>query len=151
MGTSKKTSSGASMERIYHTQGNAEPKKGQFFKMPSKTDQTGVLPSRLQIQRLIDAGQRLDDYRKFVYDFKEIDKIPMSDVEMWMDPTRDKDFDLADVTRIRQEIAIRKNEQEYYKLKKDAEDLDKTAQEEVEKDEAVNDTDANESAQKNDK
>ena len=153
MGKAEKTHSDG-QRYSYVTKQNYSQPNGLKCTDESKTEQTGWLPPQLQVQRLVDAGQRLDDYRKFVYDFQNMDEIPDSEVEQYIDPTRESDFDLSDITRIKREIRIREKEREYYSKLKDSKELDKIAEEEAKEGKAIDDTKrdekAEQKAQKND-
>lgn len=56
-----------------------------------KTERAGYIPAQKRIENLMLAGQRLVSSRKEMYDFPD-GKID----EDYIDPTRKKDFDLAD-------------------------------------------------------
>lgn len=61
----------------------------------SETEQAGYISPQKQIENMILAGRRLDDYRKGQYDFDSEEEI---DEELY-DPTRSGNFDLADATQ----------------------------------------------------
>jgi len=63
---------------------------------PSKTERQGYVPPKVQIESMIRAGKRLNDLRKERYDgviSEEFDDIPL-------DPTRRRDFDLAEASML---------------------------------------------------
>lgn len=62
----------------------------------SMTERAGYIPARTQIEQLINAGVRLDQYRKEAFDFG-----PGEDVDPdFSDPTRDPNFDMADASAL---------------------------------------------------
>jgi hypothetical protein len=67
------------------------------------TEQAGYIPPRIQIENMINAGKRLDQYRKEMYDFPPDAEVP-DDFE---DPTRNPGFDMADATKLAREIRTR--------------------------------------------
>lgn len=66
----------------------------------------GYRTSAQQINELLNAGKRLDEYRKEQYDFQ------IGEKETPIDPTRNANFDLADASRIAEETNQRLREQE---------------------------------------
>ena len=64
----------------------------------------GYITAQQRIEAILNAGQRLVDFRKEQFDFtgNELD-------EDFFDPTRAKNFDRADATIIEQNIALRKS------------------------------------------
>lgn len=62
------------------------------------TEQAGYIPPQVQIMQFIQAGKRLNDFRKDQYDFDgSVD--PDMSLE---DPTREPNFDLADAAQLQQ-------------------------------------------------
>ena len=95
----------------FYSQATYKPPKGELMTTVSETEQHGYIPAPLQISRILEAGQRLDDYRKFVYDFDDMEKIDINDIEP--DPTRDTSFDMADASILAMKLQIKKKEAEY--------------------------------------
>lgn len=58
----------------------------------------GYVPQHLRIQQMIDAGERLNNYRKG-YDFEDGEDVP----DDFYDPTRDRGFDMADASMMREQ------------------------------------------------
>lgn len=72
----------------------------------------GYIPADVQIEQLIGAGVRLDNYRKEAYDFGPGEEVP----DDFVDPTRKKGIDLAEVSAIAR--VVRSNMQESLKIAK---------------------------------
>lgn len=69
----------------------------------SKTETAGYIAPDVQIMNIIEAGRRLDDYRKEAYDIA-----PGSDVEdAPIDPTRSGGFDMADASQAKRDLESR--------------------------------------------
>ena len=64
---------------------------------PRIVEASGYIPTKIQVENMLLAGQRLNEYRKEQYDFSDGDSVPDDVVP---DPTRDSRFDLADATRL---------------------------------------------------
>lgn len=58
-------------------------------------EKAGYIPAEIQIMEMINAGERLGEFRKEKYDYESLD-----DDDGMMDPTRRKDFDLAEASQI---------------------------------------------------
>jgi len=67
------------------------------------TESAGYVPSKVQIENLIEAGRRLVAYRKEQYDFPNNEDVDDS----YEDPTRGPGYDLADASRTAQVVAER--------------------------------------------
>ena len=65
----------------------AEPGGGEKL-----VETQGYIPADIQIEQMLSAGIRLDEYRKEKYDFGPDEEVP----DDFIDPTRNKGFDLAD-------------------------------------------------------
>lgn len=63
----------------------------------------GYIPAKRQITDMINAGARLDAYRKGMYDYEH----PSDDDGYTIDPTRGPNFDLADAYRLGKEAGAR--------------------------------------------
>ena len=64
---------------------------------PRIVEASGYIPTKIQVENMLLAGQRLNEYRREQYDYSEGDSVPDDVVP---DPTRSPEFDLADATRI---------------------------------------------------
>jgi len=78
-----------------YTQYRRPPKRMEEMTSDTLTESAGYLPSKVQIENLIQAGKRLMEYRKGAYDFPD-DKVVD---ESYEDPTRGPGYDLADASR----------------------------------------------------
>nr|WAE43362.1 MAG: hypothetical protein [Microviridae sp.] len=67
----------------------------------------GYIPAKIQIENLLNAGIRLNDYRKEQFDYDTNDNVDHSDDPI-PDFTRQPNFDMADATQILFEIEKRK-------------------------------------------
>lgn len=61
----------------------------------TKVERAGYISSQKRIESMIQAGQRLSDYRKQQFDFPDGEI-----VEDYQDPTRSPNFDLSDATQM---------------------------------------------------
>ena len=64
-------------------------------KGPSHVEKAGYIPAQARIENMMLAGQRLVAHRAEMYDFKELKDID----ESFTDPTRSKNFDMADASQ----------------------------------------------------
>lgn len=89
----------------------------------SPVETAGYIPANQRIENMMLAGQRLSESRKEQYDFPdgEID-------ESYNDPTRSKNFDLADASQIQNNIEFEQ------KLKNDQKKQDLLVADVVDKD-----------------
>jgi len=83
------------------------PKNPEVMDPLTKTESAGYIPPKTQIENLIMAGKRLQDWRKEMYDFPDSKDID----ESFEDPTRGPGYDLADASRDAQAVASRLNAQ----------------------------------------
>jgi len=74
------------------------PKHPEEMDPLTKTESAGYIPPKKQIENLIEAGRRLQEYRKEMYDFPEGEDVD----ESYEDPTRGPGYDLADFSRDKQ-------------------------------------------------
>lgn len=88
----------------------------------SRVETAGYLSAEQRISSLIGAGQRLMDYRRAQYDLHEED--PPDDI--YPDPTRSPNFDLADSTIIADQLKY--NARLRAKASKEAEEAKKASQ-----------------------
>lgn len=89
----------------------------------SMTEKAGYIPAKARIENMMLAGQRLVAHRAEMYDFTDFKQID----ESFIDPTRSKNFDMADATQFALNI-------ENNKKQADALKASQTAQEPSDKD-----------------
>ena len=99
------------------------PPSAELCDPKSETEQAGYIPPQRQIEDMMLAGRRLDDYRKSQFDFPDDDSI---DEDVY-DPTRAGNFDLSDASQMSYDVNNRIREaKEFSKASKEA---SQTAQE----------------------
>jgi len=91
------------MRVMLFTQYRRPPKRPEKMDPLTLTESAGYLPSKVQIENLIQAGRRLVAYRKEMYDFPEDSDVD----ESFEDPTRRPGYDLADASRDRADVTAR--------------------------------------------
>ena len=64
---------------------------------PRIVEVSGYIPTKVQVENMLIAGQRLNEFRREQYDYSDGDSVPDDVVP---DPTRNPEFDLADATRL---------------------------------------------------
>ncbi|QCS36895.1 hypothetical protein [Tortoise microvirus 21] len=80
-------------------------------------DPSGYIPAKNRIENLLRAGERLDAYRRELYDYGADDED-----SGFYDPTRDPGFDPADASKINREAMARvRSAQEAASVKQDVE------------------------------
>lgn len=67
---------------------------------PCEVETAGYIPAQKQIENMIAAGRRLQDYRREQFDFNPGEEID----EDFYDPTRNKNFDMADGFQMQENI-----------------------------------------------
>lgn len=113
------------MEKVFNTKYNRVQEPPEMIKGVSKTERAGYIPAKTRIENMILAGQRLVEVRKEMYDFYD----EPVDVN-FDDPTRKRNFDMADATQLRikaEENLVIQN-QVAQMLKEDAKNSSQTAQ-----------------------
>lgn len=86
------------------------------------TEQAGYVPPAVQINQYIQAGQRLDAFKKGVFEFTTDKEVP----DDYIDPTRIQGFDLADASAMTLDVKNRLKAQALEaKAKKEAESAEK--------------------------
>ena len=105
--------------------------KEEILDPVSKTETAGYIRAEDQITAFIDAGRRLDEYRREMYDFGDGEEVP----DDFIDPTRSGSFDLADATMLGESVAtsIRRQASEERRRKNEATLSDKVPPVEEEK------------------
>lgn len=104
------------------------------------TESAGYIPIDKQITDMINAGQRLGDYRKGIYDYDGEEEIDLNDVKL--DPTRDADFDEGDALR-----ALKVSEEAYRNAKELVDKVDSAIAVEEAKRKGVEDKAGNDGSQ----
>ena len=94
-------------------------------KGPSHVEKAGYIPAQARIENMMLAGQRLVAHRAEMYDFKELKDID----ENFIDPTRSKNFDMADASQLALNLDQKQRESEALKASQAAQE----AQEEPQK------------------
>jgi len=74
------------------------------------TESAGYIPAKNLIEGMLQAGQRLGEYRDTMYDY-QTENAP-EDIEMSLDPTRTRNFDMADASAIENAVTNNLKEQE---------------------------------------
>lgn len=69
-----------------------EERVGEIFSPETMTEQVGYLSAEKQVTRLIQAGVRLDDFRKEQYHFESEEQV----TEGFFDPDLEPGYDLVD-------------------------------------------------------
>ena len=96
----------------------------EIFDPVSRTETAGYIRAEDQITAFIDAGRRLDEYRREMYDFGDGEEVP----DDFIDPTRSGSFDLADASILGSSVAtsIRRQASEERRRKTEAVTSDRT-------------------------
>ena len=72
--------------------------KGEKLSEGSDVEQIGYVDVKKQVEAFIDAGRRLDNYRKELYDIAP-NATPEEEDEAVIDPTRNPNYDMADASQ----------------------------------------------------
>lgn len=83
----------------FRTKWNGTPFEGEKNSGEVKVEKAGYIPTRQQIDRMILAGRRLNEYREENYDQIINSGKDYHNDDVQIDPTRRKDYDLADATQ----------------------------------------------------
>lgn len=92
-------------QRVYsrlHPPMNFKERPGSSLTL---TETAGYMPTKIRIENLINAGVRLDNYRREAYDFA-----PGEEATDYFDPTRRQGFDPADGSELERNIKKRQEE-----------------------------------------
>jgi len=86
----------------FQTKYNRMQQKAEKNSGEKITETAGYIPSKVRIENLMLAGLRLKEYRMEQFDFQEhqVD-------DSYFDPTRSKNFDLADISAMRRDLEER--------------------------------------------
>lgn len=87
--------------------GYRRPRKYEAGGGESKTEQRGYIKPKVQIQNMIAAGERLDAYKKEMYDFRAGDVLSE---DFHMSATRKKGADLTDVMTEQAKLVVKAKE-----------------------------------------
>jgi len=98
----------------FMTQHNRPPRKGEINSGETLVDTSGYIPPERQIFDMINAGRRLSENRKGMYEFERDDVVP----EDFVDPTREPGFDLVDAGNIADNLTAKKKAADAAKDKK---------------------------------
>lgn len=107
------------MKGLYNTPINRHWKRKEVEYEPTIVEKAGVIPAKVQIERLIRAGENLINYRKEMYDYGvdyESDVDPNLDVRV-----RQPSIDLAEVSQLKEEVD-KNMKKSYESMKKDLTD-----------------------------
>jgi len=100
----------------FQTKYSHEKSPGEVNLGKNLVEKAGYIPAQTRIENMILAGQRLVEHRKEMYDFsdgKDID-------ENYIDPTRSKNFDMADAFQIQQNLENNRKQSELLKASQTA-------------------------------
>jgi len=81
---------------MIYTSQNKPPRKPTSVSSETMTETHGYISTKNQIEKMLQMGRNLDEYRKGVYEFGAEDPIP----EHHYDRTRAPNFDMADATQM---------------------------------------------------
>ena len=87
-------------------------------KGPSHVEKAGYIPAQARIENMMLAGQRLVAHRAEMYDFKELKDID----ENFIDPTRSKNFDMADASQFALNLEQKQRAEEALKASQTAQE-----------------------------
>lgn len=73
---------------------NKNKRVGEEFKTDSKTEPTGWMPVKLQVESLIKAGMNLRNYRMETYDFRSAEEID----DGFFNPVNVPNYDMVDAS-----------------------------------------------------
>lgn len=107
---------------MYNSQAKRVRQKGEVFSEETLVETAGFIPKERKIRMMLQAGKRLDEMRKAgMFDFDPGQKI---DLNISVDPTRSKGFDLAEASMMLSQLKIKadKIKNQISQTKKDIED-----------------------------
>ena len=110
----------------FQTKYTHEKSPGEINLGKNLVEKSGYISAQARIENMILAGQRLVEYRKEMYDFsdgKDID-------ESFTDPTRSKNFDMADAFIISENVRNNIEQKELLKASQTAQEPQDEAQKE---------------------
>lgn len=103
---------------LFQTKYTHEKSPGEVNLGKNLVEKAGYIPAQARIENMILAGQRLVEHRKEMYDFsdgKDID-------ESFTDPTRSKNYDMADAFVMSEAIKYNVMQKELLKASQTAQD-----------------------------
>lgn len=115
------------MDVKVYTQFDPPPYDGATMGGESLVETAGYIPAEVQINSMLQAGERLQAGRREAYDFGADDDIP----EDYIDPTRSPNYDLADASVDARNVASRIREQQT-KIAEESKKIEKSVEEEKE-------------------
>lgn len=83
------------------------PDKGEKIAGKRITESAGYVPAKTKIEEMIQAGQRLVDYRAENYDFPPDTKVTEEEILEYFDPSRSPGFDVVDAQNMTQDALNR--------------------------------------------
>lgn len=89
----------------------------------------GYVPAKKQIENLLFAGKRLDEFRRNEYEFQEGEQVPPDYIDM----TRTPNFDVVDAGTLTERFEKKKQEIDKLNAEKAAEALLQASEEKAEK------------------
>lgn len=110
----------------FQTKYTHEKSPGEINLGKNLVEKAGYIPAQSRIENMILAGQRLVEHRKEMYDFsndKDID-------ESFSDPTRSKNYDMADAFIMSEVIKNNIKQKELLKASQTAQEPQQEAQKE---------------------
>lgn len=114
-----------STKGLYNTPINRHWKRKKVTFEPSIVETAGVIPPKVQIERLIQAGERLVEYRKENYDYHVGSPVNEADPDIDI-RVRQPNIDMAEVDAIKESVdenmkKALKNKERQDKIRKDKE------------------------------
>lgn len=94
-------------QKSFYTPFVKASRKGEENSGELKVETAGYIPAKMQIENILDAGRRLENYRKENYDFQ-----PGEQEYDFPIPDRTPNFDMADASQIASETEFRLQTQE---------------------------------------
>ena len=103
---------------LFQTKYTHEKSPGEINLGKNLVEKAGYIPAQARIENMILAGQRLVEHRKEMYDFSDGNDID----ETFSDPTRSKNYDLADAFIMSEAIKNNARQKELLKASQTAQD-----------------------------
>ena len=111
----------------YNKPFNGKLGKPEVLSKDSRTETAGFISAERRITSLIQAGQRLQDFRESQFDFKDDKSVDLS----FYDPTREPGYDLADASMALNDLTNKKQAEELKKASQTAIEAPEELQDEV--------------------
>jgi len=110
----------------FQTKYTHEKSPGEINLGKNLVEKAGYIPAQARIENMILAGQRLVEHRKEMYDFSDGEDID----ESFTDPTRSKNFDMADAFIMSENVRNNIKQKELLKASQTAQEPQDEAQKE---------------------